>query len=999
MSRSRRSSARLALASIAFFASGHPAAAQEQNTVRAETDYAAELPYIPPKSPAESLAAFRIHPGFRIELAAAEPMLASPVALDFDEDGRAYVAEFTEFNQKDSKYAHGRGRVRLLEDTDDDGAFDRSTVFLDDLDATTAVCCYGGGVFVGAIPSILYAKDTDGDGKADIRRVVFTGFGRDAGGEALFNSFRWRFDNRIHLSTSNSGGEVRHAALEDERPVSVRGQGLLFDPRTEEFAVTSGGGQHGMSLDDWGRKFVCTSHDPVFLVMYDGRYLARNPYLDGPAAAVRIAGGGYDTKVFKISPNEPWRIVRTRLRTTGVEEPHPTEGDQPSGYFSAASGVTIFRGDAWPPDFHGNVFVGEVANNLIYRARLVPDGVGLRALRADAGVEFLASADMWFRPVQMANGPDGALYVIDMYRQVIEAAEFMPPYIAKHLDIGAGFDRGRIYRIVPEAFRRPKVLRLGKLAAADLVPLLDHPNGWHRDTASRLLYERQDPSAVAPLRKLAAEAGTPLGRMHSLYALDGLKALDPDTVLGGLRDPDPRVREHAVRLAEPFESAPGVRARLEALIDDPELRVRYQVAFSLGAVSGEMPTRALARLARRDGADRWFRLAILSSSSGRAGELFRLLVEDAEFRILPHARTFLTAMADLIGRANRAEEIEALLRGLDFLTDDERSLGRDLLQALIARLPSAGRERFFRLDGARALLDDLLGRADETARDVERPAADRVEAIRMLGLAPLAAHEGLFRELLESRQPLPVQAAAVETLAGFDEPRVPALLLEVWPGFSPRLRATAVEAFFSRPAWIPAFLDAVEEDRVKAIDVDPARIQSLLAHADSRVRSRTALLFDAAKLERREDVVAAYRESLRLGGDRARGKAAFEKQCSACHQLEGIGAQIGADLKAIRDQSAEAILLHILDPNREIKPQFQSYLLETDDRTFITGLITEETANSITIRRADGSTETVLRVHIRELQGTGLSFMPEGLEKQIGVASMADLLAYLKSVQ
>src|SRR5688572_30225531 len=356
MSRSRRFSPRVALVmSMACFASEHPAAAQEKDTLRADTDYAAELPYVPPKTAAKSLAAFRIHPGFRIELAAAEPMLESPVALDFDEDGRAYVAEFTEFNQKDSKYDHGRGRVRLLEDTDDDGAFDRSTIFLDDLDATTAVCAYGGGVFVGAVPSVLYAKDTDGDGKADIRRVVFTGFGRDTGGEALFNSFRWAFDNRIHLSTSNSGGEVRHAGRADERPVSVRGQGFLFDPRTEEFAVTSGGGQHGMSLDDWGRKFVCTSHYPAFLIMYDGRYLARNPYLEGPAAALQIAGGGYDTKVFKISRNEPWRVVRTRLRTTGVEDPHPTEGDQPSGYFSAASGVTIYRGDALPPDFQGNV--------------------------------------------------------------------------------------------------------------------------------------------------------------------------------------------------------------------------------------------------------------------------------------------------------------------------------------------------------------------------------------------------------------------------------------------------------------------------------------------------------------------------------------------------------------------------------------------------------------------------------------------------------------------
>src|SRR5262245_38658279 len=261
---------------------------------RADKDYASELPRVPPKSPAESLKTFRLHPGFRIELAAVEPHVASPVALDFDEDGRLYVAEFRDFNRGAAKQP--RGRIRLPEDTDGDAVYDKSTVFLDDVDAPTAVCCYGGGVFVGAVPNILYAKDTDGDGKADICRVVFTGFARDVGGEAIMNSFHWNFDNRIHISTSLSGGEIRHADLMEAAPVSVRGQGFAFDPRTEAFEVTSGGGQHGLTMDDWGRTFVNTNSEPVHLLMYDRRYLARNPYLEAPPASVRIAPGGYNTK-------------------------------------------------------------------------------------------------------------------------------------------------------------------------------------------------------------------------------------------------------------------------------------------------------------------------------------------------------------------------------------------------------------------------------------------------------------------------------------------------------------------------------------------------------------------------------------------------------------------------------------------------------------------------------------------------------------------------------
>src|SRR5262245_13466880 len=314
------------------------------------------------------------------------------------------------------------------------------------------------------------------------------------------------------------------------------------------------------------------------------------------------------------------------MRTTGIEPPHPTEGDQPSGYFSAATGVTVYRGDAWPAEYHGQVFVGEVSNNLIYRARLVPNGVGLTAERAEPGPEFLASTDIWFRPVQMANGPDGALYVLDMYRYLVEATEFMPPAIVKHLDVGAGFDKGRLYRIVPEGYQRRRPPRLGKAPTAELVALLEHANGWHRDTASRLLYQRQDRAAVPPLKQLAAGSKSPLGRMHALYALDGLKGLDVATALRGLRDPDPRVRGHALRLAEQFESSPEIRDQFAKLADDPDLRVRYQLAFSLGAVRGEMPNQVLAGLARRDGTDPWCRLAVLSSVDTRGGEVFRILI-------------------------------------------------------------------------------------------------------------------------------------------------------------------------------------------------------------------------------------------------------------------------------------------------------------------------------------------------------------------------------------
>ncbi|HVS34945.1 MAG TPA: PVC-type heme-binding CxxCH protein [Gemmataceae bacterium] len=975
-----------------------------------DADYSDQLPRIPPLSLADAVKAIQTRLGFHVELVAAEPLIESPVAIDFDENGRMFVVEFPEYNQNFNRNFHVHGAVRLLEDTQGTGHYDKSTLYLDDIDSPLAVACWDGGVYVGAAPNILYCKDTKGDGHADLRRPVYTGFGSDESGEGRLNSFRWGLDNRFHVSTGLVGGNVRPADDPAARPVSVRGQNLLFDPRNDGRGgvappsgtggvtpplLTSGGGQHGMSMDDWGRTFTCGNSDPVNLLMYDRRYVARNPYLQPPVASVNIAPDGKYTKLYRISAVEPWRKLRTRLRTEGVV-PGSDEGGQPSGFFTGATGVTVYRGDAYPAEYRDNVFVGEVANNLVYRARLEPDGVGLKAVRADAGVEFLASRDDWFRPVQFANGPDGCLYVIDMPRETIETVFSLPPQILKHLDVSAGVEKGRIWRIVPDGFKQPKIPKLGEATTAELVALLEHPNGWHRDTASRLLYQRQDKTAVAPLKKMAAESKAALGRVQALYALDGLKALDGPTVLHALGDDDPHVREQAVRLAETFAAEPDIRDRLTKMTDDADLRVRYQLAFSLGECKGDEATQALARLAHHDGSDSWFRLAILSSSADRAGDLFRLLLADKDLRGNESGRALLTELAGEIGAADRKTDTASALKAVENLPDGEKSLSRAIILALAFKQPAAARERLLRDDAkARALLDDLLQYARKTATDAMRDEAARSAAVRTLGLAPFGETRDLYRDLLHSDQPPQVSATALEVLGRYDQPEAAGLILDAWPMLSPALRKTAAETLFSRGAWVSAFLDAVADKKVQPADVDPARIKLLQSYPDAKVRERTAALFASAQLARRQDVVDDYQKALQLPSDATRGKAIFKRECSECHRLEGVGAQVGADLTAIHDWGSEKILLNVLDPNREVQPQFLTYVLTTKSGRVLTGMITAETANGVTIRRADQTSEMVARPEIDELRSTGLSFMPEGLEKRLTYQEMADLLAYL----
>lgn len=961
-----------------------------------DKDYAAELPRIRPREPGEALKTFVTRPGFRIDLIASEPQVMSPVALDIDENGRIFVAEFPEYNAYANTKPHGRGRIVLLEDTQGTGRYDKRTVYADNIDRCVAVGCWDGGVYVGAPPDLLYLKDSKGDGKADIRRVVYTGFGTDHAGEGMINSFRWGLDNRYHISTNLDGGNVRPGNKPDAKPVSVRGHVFLLDPRDESFQLSGGGGQHGMSMDDWGRTFSCGNSDPYFLIMYDSRYLARNPYLPAPPAAVNIAPAGKYTKLHRISPVEPWRALRTRLRTKGIV-PGSDEGGSPSGFFTGGTGVTVYRGDAFPSEYRGNLFVGDVANNVVHRARVQPNGVSSTALPAEKDAEFLASRDNWFRPVQFVNAPDGSLWVIDMYRELIEGAAFLPPVILKHMDVGSGVDRGRIYRIAPNGHKQAKLPQLGKLSTPELVALLEHPNGWHRDTASRLLYQRKDKSALEPLKKLAA-AASPIGRAQALWALNGLDALTTKFVLPGLKDADANVRVQALRVAERIIYHETVQDQVTAMIDDNHLLVRYQTAFTLGRIEGQ--AHALATLARRDGADSWMRLAILCSSYRCAGELFGLLAADGNFRATPHGRTILGTLAAQIGAANKDHDVAAVLKPLAGLAETDKALARELVIQLVSKQPAlAARFTGANSGQVRAILAGLLSDAKQTATDEKKAPAARVAAVRSLTLALFADVSPLLSELLASRQPPEVQTAAIETLARFNEPAVASSVLAAWKGFTPKVRATATESLFSRPTWINAFLDAVEKGAVARGDVDPARLDLLKSHRDPHVKARALKIFAGSGLARRADVVAAYAKALQLKGDAAKGRAVFKMHCATCHQLEGVGANVGADLKAIRDRGLEAVMLNILDPNREVKPQFLAYVAELKNGRALTGMITAETANNITIRRPDGVEEAVLRLQIEELRSTGLSYMPEGLEKQIDVPAMADLLAYLNSVK
>ena len=315
-----------------------------------------DLPRVPPVEPTNVMKTFQVKKGFHLEIAAAEPLVLDPIEMCFDENGRLFVVEMRDYSEMRDVTPH-LGRIRMLEDTNGDGTFDQATIYVDDLPWPTAVFCYDGGIFVAATPDIIYCKDTNGDGKADVRKIVYTGYG--AGKErlnmqALVNCLRWGLDNRIHGQTAGNGGLVERADAPGGPPLDLNGRDFYFDPRTMKMDAEAGGGQYGLCFDDRGRKFVCSNSRHIMTFMYDVRYAERNAFYPMPAPLVDIPVDGPAAEVYRTSPEEAWRVIRTKWRVAGIVSGPIEGGGRASGYFTSATGITIRS-----PFFEAHVLHGE----------------------------------------------------------------------------------------------------------------------------------------------------------------------------------------------------------------------------------------------------------------------------------------------------------------------------------------------------------------------------------------------------------------------------------------------------------------------------------------------------------------------------------------------------------------------------------------------------------------------------------------------------------------
>ena len=959
-------------------------------------DPAKDLPRYPAVEPQDAIATWQVKPGFALQLAAHEPQVRDPIAICFDERGRMFVCEMNDYSEMRDATPH-LGRISMLEDKDGDGYYETSVIFADDLPWPTGLIWANGGLYVGATPDLWRFEDRDGDGRAEVREKIYTGFGtglKILNVQGLMNSFQWGQDNRIHVL---AGGGNRGAITCLKRPElpaqELGGRDFWFDPRTLEFGLEPGGAQYGMSFDDYGRKFACSNSDHLQYWVHD------EPRPGLPPARQSIAVDGGAAEVFRISPDEPWRIIRTRWRIAGVVKGTVEGGGRVSGYFTGATGTTVYRGDAYGADFVNNTFSGDAGGQLVHRKiiRAAADGVSLIGERPadERGYEFAASRDTWVRVVNFANAPDGCLHLCDMYREVIEHPWSIPDEIKQHLDLNSGHDRGRIYRIVPTGtdWQRRNHADLSQATTAELVKTLAHPNGWHRDTAARLLYERQDRAAAPLLTKLVAGIPSPLARLHALSALDGLGALDADLVLAALGDGDAQVRERGLLIARraAFAKEERISAKLIALTDDPAPRVRFQLALTLGALPPERSAAALLSLVRNESLSPWIRAAVLSASPAHVRAIF------AD----ENGRTFLATAEGAIAGAQvisilAASEAEASgLRSLiAFVADKPNS---DLLRALGEGL----RRRGMTIQKAdpQGLLGDVFAAAAANAIDDGMKDSVRSDAIRMLSFAPPAKSTPVLTACLAAGQPGRVQAAAIATLAESPSHDVTKKLIAHWPGLAKNGQQAALTALLARDERATELLAAIQAGTIPAAALDAAQVQNLAQHKDATISALAKKALVSVIPPSRAEVTAKFQPALAAKGDAARGQAVFMQRCFTCHRAAGQGMAVGPDLITVKTKGRDALLTAILEPHKEVAAQFIAYTVNTKDGQVLNGIVTSDDATSLTLKMMAGAEMTIPRRNIKGSSSTGQSLMPEGLEAGLDVPGMADLLTFIETLK
>ncbi|MEM7477446.1 MAG: PVC-type heme-binding CxxCH protein, partial [Planctomycetota bacterium] len=913
----------------------------------------------------------------------------------------------------------------LLLDSDADGVMDSFKLWADDIPTCYGIVPARGGIIVACAPHILFLADRDCDGLPEIRETLFTGF-RTRVLERSINNPRWGTDNWIYFAAGGEGGTISGPKLDGE----VRLPHSDFRIRSDGSAIEQvhgRAGTFGMTVNAMGDRFPGTGGIPaMYALPLPMRYLVRNPHVATPGTnqyAVNYNQG------FRISEPHPWRVQRRQdpawIKFYGDRETN-------SNYFSGGCSNEVYEDAMFPESFHGNVFYCEPSLNLIHRCVLQSDEGGYRGERAPEhqDSEFLASRDQWFRPMNLRSGPNGGMYIVDMYREIIEDYSAIPRFLQQQYGLERGREHGRIWRLSYEdqgGTDNSSLLPVfAKLSERALVKELESPTRWRRRTSRRLLIERGTIAAAELKSTLQEDDISPRACVEVLYALEGLGALTPGDLVDAFRRISPLVRVHALRLSENWLGEEGhafLRDAVYKCQEDGDARVLIQLAMTLGEDSNLQAMNVLCNLGLGHSQTRWVNEAILSSSESRALSLLQMLTtrvsqrstkQEAMLRLLEGLSQTIAAKADeqeisqLIVLLTNAEAgireccFGALGNGLGAqrelklepvawiaLRESITKVGESGLRANLLKLAT-------RTTGFQEELKPVFKQAIENAINVKAGMATRLAAIKILEFAP--AEYWRQSNLLSSQHPVSIQAASVQAIASSGEPENIELLVQAWEKSSPQLRKTIVAALLGHEAGCRRMLEKISDGQIRMEALSQEAKTQLLEHPNASVAelAKQVIVMRRAGSETKSRI-DAYLKGMNGEADFDSGQKVYESQCAKCHSLERDNKRVAPFLGTILNKPDASVLVDILDPSQKIDPEYQNYIVLTKDGRTLSGLLTSESATSIVLSKDREKREVLLRRDIEAMKASETSFMPSGLGDQIDPSAMRDLLRFLRA--
>ncbi|PHX93032.1 MAG: hypothetical protein CK546_09465, partial [Pedosphaera sp.] len=978
--------------------------------------------------PSEIPATLDIHPEFKLSLVASEPLVNKAMNIDWDAQGRLWVAETPEY--PDGRYAPAPSdyvqrwqpeakigadnryerpaydRISILTDTDGDGVMDKKQVFFEGLELVTSFVFHKDGIIAAAAPDVWLLRDTDGDGKADKVEKLYTNLG-NGDTHAVLNNLRWGYDGWIY-GTHGYSGTSSVKSGDGSKNFGGVGSGVVrFKPDGSAFEQYSskGGNTWGLQIS-WDNEVFWTQPTSGDLLMHTVM----------PESLLAKAGvkGVPSFRVVRKSPKSFSLIPYDSLPYVQIDW---------VGSFTAAAGAVIYDGGTWPAKWNYSYFTTEPTINLLHHEFVKADGVSFAGEKEASReeLEFIASKNLWFRPIEVRTGPDGAMYVVDFCNQAIihndtRGTKHGPRNAAIRPDRDHYY--ARIWRVDHKQATKLSVPNLAKAASADLVKALESVNDSARATAVRLLVESGKADAAPALKQLITSQKSPQARVAALYALSRSGQLDAATLAAAASDKDDAIRKNAVRVAA---AAPNSKAVALKLVQDPNPRVRLEALNALAAQDVDSAIAAALVAAYPSLGDNWSKAAFMVIA-GKSPELFL----DAAFSSgsLAQLTPLVTALTDRLGAgspdgaaklvislAARPASVDALkvsmLNALATASKGNPAASATLSAALKTlltspngRVAAAALPLAVRWD-ANALASEVksvsaaliakLG--DKTQPDDTR--TEIATTLLTIRSAVPAAQAAVFN-VLATGASAALQTRVVEAIGEQTDTSLATDLTKVLPKLAGEAQSAALNQLLKRTTWAVALLTALETDVIPPSVLGPANIHRLRVHPDPVVSKRANDLMDKLRgpeAKEKAALLAKFTPEVQKPGNAAKGKELFTMNCATCHLLGSLGNNVGPNLTGMGAHGPAELLGQILDPNKEVDIAYVAISIETKEGELTDGIIVRENQAVVVLKNATGEKE-IKKSDIKSRRNTGRSLMPEGFEA-LGAEGLRDVLAFI----